>query len=492
MAVKTKVELLQNRRTKIIATVGPASAASDRLAALIRGGVNVFRLNMSHGDHDGHREVFDRIRQLTGELRVPVAVLADLCGPKIRTGRFKGDRMQLIEGETVSVSTTAELGGDGVIVSQYESLAKDVKPADRILLADGLLELEVLDKTEDSVTCRVLHGGELGNHKGINLPGVDVSAPSLTDKDRADAQFALDLGVDYVALSFVRTAADIQVLRDLIEGYPGVSEASAGTTPKTRIVAKIEKPEALENAESILEATDAIMIARGDLGVELPPEQVPWAQRQLIHLAREQGIPVIVATQMLESMIDHSRPTRAEVTDVSHAVEARADAVMLSAETAVGSYGLESVSMMDRIARQTEAELWSFGEYGVLKTHTEPPIPLWTVIADTTSRMSRDLMARAVMVVTRSGKSAEIVATARPASPIIAMTHDPAVYRKLCLHWGVVPVLDDAVGSANPNELARSLSQEMGLAKPGQYVLLVRGFHGEGELNLPSVTVVEV
>ncbi|MDA0979159.1 MAG: pyruvate kinase, partial [Proteobacteria bacterium] len=241
-----------------------------------------------------------------------------------------------------------------------------------------------------------------------------------------------------------------------------------------------------------LDVTDAVMIARGDLGVELPPEQVPWAQRQLINMARVAGIPIIVATQMLESMISNARPTRAEVTDVSLAVESGADAVMLSAETAVGEHVLEAIRMMDRIARQTEAQLWSSGEYGRLPIQLKPPIPLWSVIAQSTSRMSRDLMARAVMVVTRSGKSAEIAATARPASPVVAMTHDPAVCRKLCLHWGVVPVLDDAVGTENPNELVRLRAIEMGLAIEGQYVLLVRGFHGEGQRNLPSVTVVEV
>lgn len=283
-------------------------------------------------------------------------------------------------------------------------------------------------------------------------------------------------------MSFVRTAADIHELRKLID--------ASGSSP--RIIAKIEKPEALEHAEEILEATDAIMIARGDLGVELPPEQVPTAQSQLISMALDVGSPVIVATQMLESMINNSRPTRAEVTDVSHAVASRADAVMLSAETAVGEFAVDAARMMDRIARQTEAELWRRGEYGLTRRNLEPPIPLWTAIASTTARMSRDLRARAVMVVTRSGKSADIVSTSRPASLIVAITHDPAVYRKLCLRWGVVPILDSEVGSTNPNDLARRLSMDLGLAVPGQYVLLVRGFHGEQDKNLPSVTVIEV
>ncbi len=482
MSVTTQVELLLNRRTKIITTVGPASDSEQMLESLILAGVNVFRLNMSHGDHAGHRQVFERIHKVSERLDVPVGILADLCGPKIRTGKFKNDAMALVEGETVTVSTTAALGGDGLIVSQYTALADDVKPGDSILMADGLFELRVASVSGSDVTCTVIHGGMLGNNKGINLPGVAVSAPSLTEKDIEDARFALDLGVDFIALSFVRTAEDINDLRRLIEE----------SDHKPLIIAKIEKPEALEHAEEILEATDAIMIARGDLGVELPPEQVPTAQSQLITMALDSGSPVIVATQMLESMISHSRPTRAEVTDVSHAVLSRADAVMLSAETAVGEHAIEAVQMMDRIARQTEAELWRKGEYGLTQSNLEPPLPLWTVIATTTARMSRDLMARAVMVVTRSGKSADIVATSRPASPVVAITHEPAVRRKLCLRWGVVPILDSEVGSTNPNELAKRLSMSLGLAVPGQYVLLVRGFHGEQDKNLPSVTVIEV
>lgn len=482
MAVTTHVDLLQNRRTKIIATVGPASSSDVILKKLMLAGVNVFRLNMSHGDHQAHREVFEKIGRISAELEVPVAVLADLCGPKIRTGKFEDGSVTLSEGETVRVSTCEAIGRQGLIVSQYDALVSDVKNGDRILLADGVFELEVLAKKKDEVECKVVHGGELGDNKGINLPGVDVSAPSMTEKDHVDAKFALDLGVDFIALSFVRTADDILELRNVI--------AESGKS--TRIIAKIEKPEALENAESILEVTDAIMIARGDLGVELRPEEVPAAQSQLIAMAVEARVPVIVATQMLESMITNSRPTRAEVTDVSHAVEGRVDAVMLSAETAAGQFPVEAVTMMNRIAKQTEAQLWSSGQYGLMEKQQDPPIPLWSVIAETTSRMSRDLMARAVMVVTRSGKSAEIVSTARPASPIVALTADPEVCRKLCLRWGVIPVLDKAVGGENPNELARSYAKNLKLASKGQYVLLVRGFHGEHVLNLPSVTVVEV
>ena len=481
-SVKTQVELLLNRRTRIIATVGPACSDKASIERLIRTGVNVFRLNMSHGDHRTHRDAYNHIRDVAAELQIAVAILADLCGPKIRTGVFPGGVMSLQTGQTVTISTTAEQGGQGVIVSQYKALATDVREGDQILLADGLFELKVLSLNGSDVMCEVIQGGALGNNKGMNLPGVAVSAPSLTEKDVIDAKFAIDLGVDFLALSFVRTADDIHSLRSLI------SEAGGDC----RIIAKIEKPEALFNAESILAATDVIMIARGDLGVELPPEQVPSAQVQLVRLCHAEGVPVIVATQMLESMMTNPRPTRAEVTDVAYAVESGVDAVMLSGETAAGEHPFAAVDMMNRICRQTESQLWKDGHYGLLKTAAEPPLPLWTVIATSTARMSRDLMARAVMVVTRSGKSAETVATARPASPIVAITADPRVYQRLSLYWGVIPILDPAVGSTHPNDLARSLAVELGLASQGQYILLVRGFHGEHDKNLPSVTAIQI
>lgn len=440
---------------------------------------------MSHGDHETHRSAFNLIREVSTKLETPVAVLADLCGPKIRTGRFIDDGIELVTGSEVILTIAPVLGKPGLIPSQYAALVDDVVIGDSVLLADGLMELEVIRKGDGEAVCRVIQGGFLGNNKGINLPGVAVSAPSLTAKDQQDAQFALALGVDFIALSFVRSASDIDDLKKLI------SESGHAET-STDIIAKIEKPEALTNAEEIIESADAIMVARGDLGVELPPEQVPLAQTQLIRMACGAGKPVIVATQMLESMISNARPTRAEVTDVSHAVEAGVDALMLSAETAAGHHPVAAVEMMDRIARQTEAELWRSNEYGLVATQKDPPIPLWHVIAETTARMSRDLMARAVIVVTRSGKSAEIVSTARPASPIIAVSADPAVVRKLCLRWGVVPLIDVSQEETSSSDLAKELAVSLGLAVAEQYVLLVRGFHGDQNLNLPSVTVVQL
>ncbi len=481
MAIVTNIDLLINRRTKIVATVGPASSSPEQISSLILAGVNVFRLNMSHGDHATHQSVNETIRSQAAALSKPIAVLADLCGPKIRTGRFVGGGIDLVAGENVIVSTSEAMGREGLIVSQYEALADDVKPGDKILLADGLFELLVEHSSGTNIDCKVVHGGHLTDNKGINLPGVDVSAPCLTEKDLEDAAFALSIEVDFIALSFVRTGKDVLELKKMVEDsayVPGV-------------VAKIEKPEALENAEDILEAADAIMVARGDLGVELPPEEVPIAQKKLIEMARHKGIPVIVATQMLESMITQSRPTRAEVTDVSHAVTSGADAVMLSAETAAGKFPIESVEMMSRIARQSEAFLWSTGAWGGRSDRVESS-QVWYTIASATARMSKELDARAVIVVSQTGISAQIISTARPAAPIIALTGNQQVYHRMSLLWGVVPVFDQEAGRANPNELARKIARQLNLAEAGQCILLVRGFHDIPEMNLPSVTVISL
>ena len=483
MAITTQINLLKYRRTKIVATVGPGSSNPEMLGKLIEAGVNVFRLNMSHGEHSAHTDAYHHIRRLSVELDRPVGILADLCGPKIRTGKFVGDSITLIRGETIVITTRDVLGEPGLIPSQYAALAQDVKVSDRILLADGLLELQVLSIQGDDVTCQVIQGGELGNHKGINLPGVAVSAPAMTEKDFVDAKFALQLGVDYIALSFVRQAVDLAPLRALINEQP----------TETRIISKIEKPEALENADEIIDASDGIMVARGDLGVELPAEQVPVAQTKLIELSRRKGKPVIVATQMLESMIANSRPTRAEVTDVSHAVEHGADAVMLSGETAVGQFPIEAVETMHRVARQTEAHLWRDGAWGYgMETEPNAALPVWNVVANATAQISRQLKASGVMVITRGGTSAATVSTARPAAPIVAITSEPRTLQRLALIWGVIPVLNKSTGKVNPNDVARSTAEALGLAEVNDSIVLVRGFNVKSDLNTPSITVINV
>ncbi|MGA1372055.1 MAG: pyruvate kinase [Pseudomonadales bacterium] len=363
--------LLDRRRTKIVATVGPASSSDEVVTALIKAGVNVFRLNFSHGNHAIHAENLARIRRLAAAEGLPVAILGDLCGPKIRVGRFAEGLVTLETHAEVTMTTRVVVGTAELIPSQYAALAEDVRLGDRILLDDGKLELAVLSTDQlTEVRCRVVHGGILRDHKGINLPGVAVSAPSLTGKDRVDAAFAAVAGVDFLALSFVRSGSDVAQLRDFLamEGYPEMP-----------IIAKIEKPEALDSIDSILAAADGIMVARGDLGVEMPAEEVPLIQNELIRCAIECNKPVIVATQMLESMIENPRPTRAEVTDVAAAAFSRADAVMLSAETAVGQYPTEAVLTMDRILRLVEGYQFEHGGHGSVPmlrtgTHADDPV----------------------------------------------------------------------------------------------------------------------
>ncbi|MFC2173201.1 pyruvate kinase [Acidobacteriota bacterium] len=484
MSIDTDIKLLLYRRTKIVATLGPSSGEPAIIEALIRAGVNVFRLNMAHGDHDSHRRVYARVRETSNRLGKLIAVLADLCGPKIRVGAFQNGYIELHRGDNVTVTTRDVTGGPGLIPSQYRDLARDVAAGSRILLDDGNIELKVLEISGDDIYCEVVAGGRLSDHKGMNLPGANVSAPSLTAADRDDAAFALDLGVDFLALSFVRRADDIQALRGLI--------AERGS--KVAVVAKIEKPEALHNIVEILDISDAIMVARGDLGVELPPQSVPVAQDQLIDLARQQRKPVIVATQMLESMIVHPRPTRAEVSDVATAVRHGADAVMLSAETAAGQYPVEAVKMMDDIIRQTEGYLWQRGFFGTLRRRTggQRPYAIEDALSESMAKLSRDLMARAIMVISKHGRSLAVMSASRPAAPILGVCPD---YRTSCfatLLWGVIAITVAESELENPNRLARESVLAHGLAGKDQTILVVRGFSTNPAENTPSVTVLTV
>jgi pyruvate kinase len=472
--------LLKRRRTRIVATIGPASEPPAVLEELIRAGVDVFRLNFSHSDHAHHRSSYEAIRAASDRVGHPVAVLADLCGPKIRVGQFAGGKIELKNGERVTVTTRDVLGGPGLIPSQYHDLHRDVKSGDRILLDDGLLELSVEQVQGKDITCVVIAGGILKDRKGMNLPGVAVSAPALTEKDCDDARFALALGVDALALSFVRSPEDLKDLRKLVQ-------SQGQNTP---IIAKIEKPEALAAIDGILDAAEGIMVARGDLGVELSPEQVPIAQQDLVLRARRKTRPVIVATQMLESMVTNARPTRAEVSDVSTAVFSGADAVMLSAETSVGAHPIEAVRMMDRVARQIEGWQWTEGAFRSL-TRTDDqaaPLPLDVAVARSTAQLSRDLRVRAVAVRVTSGLSASIIAASRPAAPVIAFSTDAVMSRRLNFLWGVIPCLIDQAEFEQPPQAARRLAMDLGLARSGEVILLLAGF-GKGE---PLITVLTV
>jgi pyruvate kinase len=473
---------LVRRRTKIVATLGPASSEPATLGQLIQAGVNVFRLNFSHGDHQTHRVAYERVRQAALGAGEPIAVLADLCGPKIRVGRFIDGAVQLEPDSQVVVTTREVVGEPGLIPSQYPLLADDVRSEDRILLDDGLLELRVEAVTGSEVACRVLHGGVLKDHKGMNLPGVRVSAPAFTDKDREDTVFALDLGVDFIALSFVRRASDMDELKQLI--------ASGGHS--THIIAKIEKPEALDAIDEILSASDGIMVARGDLGVELPQEIVPIAQRELVARARSRAKPAIVATQMLESMVTNPRPTRAEVSDVSTAVFDGADAIMLSAESAVGAHPVRAVEMMDRIARQVEGCLWTEHAFGSITSHDDGPVPvpLHRSISRAIAQLSRDLRVRCIAVLSSRGELGMAVAAGRPAAPILVVSPEAPVRRRANLLWGTVPVQGNHDGLQEPNALARQLAVDLGFAVSGQYILIVTGPEsGRAESSITTLSV---
>jgi len=474
------------RRTRIVATVGPASRDPEKLEALLDAGVNVFRLNMSHGTHEQHREVIGRVREISARLGRHVTLLGDLCGPKIRVGHFAGGEMILVSGQKVTVTTRDVPGGDGLIPSQYAALANDVRAGNRILLDDGLIELRVERVEGTEVGCVVVHGGRLKDKKGMNLPGVPLSTPALTQRDRQDARFLLAEGVDWLALSFVRRPADIADLRKEIE--------SAGQS--TPIIAKIEKPEAVEALAGILEAADGVMVARGDLGVEMPLENVPIIQADLVEQARHAAKPVIVATQMLESMVTQPRPTRAEASDVSTAVMSGADAVMLSAETASGSFPLEAVKTMDRIARKVEA--WQSLETHFQQSERDQvshaaadrdlPLRLRRAVAKSTAQLCQDLRVRAVVVRSKGGTSAAQVSSYRPSAPIIALTTDARVARRMNLLWGVIPRVITAEEFEKPKTTARQQADALGLVEPGQQLLLLSGL-GKQE---PSLTALQM
>lgn len=484
MRIDTDIPLLIFRRTKIVATLGPRSNDKDTIERLFTAGVDVFRLNMSHGTHDEHGNTYQRVCKVADKLKKPISVMADLCGPKIRVGSFHNGRAELIEGEPVIVTSRDVVGHPGLISSQYRALADDVEDGNRILLDDGNIELSVKSISGSDITCEVITGGILSDHKGMNLPGVTISSPSLTESDYIDANFALQLGVDFLALSFVRRGSDVEDLRALI----------SETNTRTAIIAKIEKPEALDNIDEILDAADGIMVARGDLGVELPPQVVPNAQDQLIDLARIRRKPVIVATQMLESMLNHSRPTRAEVTDVANAVRSGADAVMLSAETASGKYPVETVKMMGDIARQTEGYQWRQAAFGSLTRHNEHvrPFPKEDALSESVAQLSRDLLVRAIVVISMHDRSLAVMSSSRPAAPIVGICTDLRSSRLANLLWGVIPITVDPAEIDNIQSLARRVVVELGLAVEGQNILVVRGFSDDPKQNTPNLTVVTV
>src|SRR5213592_4637078 len=460
------------RRTKIVATLGPATGTPEGIAELIGAGANVIRVNSSHGTPEQRATWMAAVREAAAAADVAVAVLVDLQGPRIRVGKLAAPRV-LRAGETV-VFAPEDVARDDELPTTYADLATDVRPGARILLDDGLLSLEVTRIVVPRVEGRVVDGGTLTSHKGMNLPGLHVSAPALTEKDREDAEHAAAAGADYLGLSFVRRAEDLGELRALVP-------------PDVKLVAKIEKATALEDLGRILEACDAVMVARGDLGVELPFEEVPAVQKRLIREANRYGKPVITATQMLESMVHHPRPTRAEASDVANAILDGTDAVMLSAETAVGE--------MDRIIRETERQGPAMGVGARDERRLTPgeTVSVEDAIAIGTSAVARMLKTPLIVTLTSGGFTSRKVAALRTPVPILAVTTQPTTYRQLALVWGVTPVLVDRVpGYDAMLAVVRDLILKRGYARAGDRIVMTAGLPWEvsGTTNLLKVEVV--
>ncbi len=469
------------RRTKIVCTIGPASSDRDTLRKMIDEGMDVARMNFSHGTHESHAATYENLRAVAAEAGKPLAVLMDLQGPKIRTGRLAGGGMvELEEGKPLVVTTEDIEGGPGRISTTYNALAQDVKEGDNILLADGLMCLRVEAVRPPEVHCTVLIGGMLGEHKGMNLPRISVSAPSLTEKDIADLEFGLQLGVDFVALSFVRKPEDIAAVRRRIDSNGNPAQ----------IVAKIERPEAIENFDAILAETDCVMVARGDLGVETAMANVPQLQKELIRKCNWTGKPVITATQMLESMTTHPRPTRAEVSDVANAIYDGTDAVMLSGETAAGQYPVKTVRVMASIAASADEatrHVHRRARRERLLDDVTKGDNFVDAIGQAAARMTHLLDVARIVCITNSGGTAQALSRYRPPVPIEAFTADARVERQCSLVWGVTPHYLEHADSIE--DMVRTVEQRLmdsGHAQQGSVVIIVTGLpmHLAGQTNL--------
>ncbi|MGB4504149.1 MAG: pyruvate kinase [Syntrophaceticus sp.] len=416
------------RKTKIVCTIGPASDSLEMMKNLIEAGMNVARLNFSHGTHEEHEERIKRLHQAAEETQKVLAIMLDTKGPEIRTGYMQGDRVFLQEGSRVTLTTEEIIGDANRFSINNDQLPRAVAPGDTIMIADGMLHLEVLSSTDTEIECKVIVGGELGNQKNVNVPGVALDLPSLTEKDIKDIHFGIDHNVDLIAASFVRRASDVLAIRRILESR----------VANINIISKIENEEGVNNLDEIIKVSNGIMVARGDMGVVIPPQEVPLIQKTIIRKCNRIGKPVVTATQMLDSMIRNPRPTRAEASDVANAIFDGTDVVMLSGETAIGKYPLEAVRMMSRIAERTEEAL----DYKSLlvKRGAEMPRTTTDAISHATCTIAQDLGAAAIITSTKSGFTARMVSKYRPRAPIIAVSPDDRVLRKLCLVWGAQPL----------------------------------------------------
>ena len=465
-----------NRKAKIVCTLGPATRTPEMIRALVDAGMDVARLNFSHGTREDHAQAFQNLRNIEAATGRPLAILQDLSGPKIRTGRLRGGRpVQLKAGGSLTLTSRDVIGNQLLVQITYPGLAQEVSRGDRILLSDGLIELRVESARAHEVGCVVVNGGELGERKGVNLPGVKLRVGAMTAKDYEDLAFGLELGVDYVALSFVRTASDVQALKEAI--------AKAGKD--VPVLAKLEKPEAIAHLEEILKVADGVMVARGDLGVEMAPECLPVVQKQIIERAIAHQKPVITATQMLESMTTNPRPTRAEASDVANAVFDGTSAVMLSAETSTGRYPVETVQMMDRIVREAEnhARAQSSKRRRERQSHRTIEEAMCENVAHTTQVMP----VKAIVVFTSRGESARFISSNRPAPPIYAFCHGRPVERRLKLYWGVEPRTISFEGDIDAViQAAENILRKEKLVRKGDIIASAAGtpFGSPGSLNL--------
>jgi pyruvate kinase len=449
-----------NRRAKIVCTLGPAVDGAERIREVVAAGMDVARLNFSHGNHEEHQQRYAWVREAAVALQKPVGILADLQGPKIRLGRFVDGPVMWATGETVVITSDVIEGTHDRVSCTYEKLPEEVRAGDRLLIDDGKVAVEVVAVTGPDITCRVTEGGQVSNNKGVSLPNIAVSVPALSEKDAADLRFAMELGVDLVALSFVRSPDDIKLVHEIMDEFGR----------RVPVIAKIEKPEAVSRLDSIVNAFDGLMVARGDLGVEMPLDQVPLVQKRAVQLCREQAKPVIVATQMLDSMIENARPTRAEASDVANAVLDGADAVMLSGETSVGRYPIITVQTMARIVATTEA-----GDFTVPRLMHDPKTR-GGAITNAASNIARAINARALVAFSQTGDTVRRLARLHCELPLLAFTPEPAVQNQLTVSWGVESFLVDYV--EHTDAMFRQVDHAMlglGRGLAGDVVVVVAG-----------------
>lgn len=471
------------RKTKMICTIGPASESEEILTKVIEAGMNASRHNFSHGDHEEHRGRMENVRRLAAKLGKEIAIVLDTKGPEIRTGKFEPSKVELQKGSEFTIYVKEDIVGDTTKCSvTYDGLANDVVPGNTILIDDGLVGLKVKSVEGNKIVCEVMNTGLVGTHKGVNVPGVSIKLPALTPKDEADLKFGCEMKVNMIAASFVRKADDVLAIRKVLDENGGKD---------ILICPKIENQEGVDNIDSIIAVSDAIMVARGDLGVEIPIENVPGVQKMIIEKCNQAGIPVITATQMLDSMIRNPRPTRAEVSDVANAILDGTDAIMLSGESANGSYPVEAVSTMARIATEAEKQL----DYEVAVSKAKKHIPaIAGVISRAACNAANELQAAAIVTSTKSGATAKRLSQCRPECPILAITADPVVAKQLVFSWGVFPVVADKFESTDAMmEKSVVIAEEKGFAAKGDTVVVAAGVPVDkvGATNLMKIEVVE-